>query len=65
MYVCVCVCVCVCVKIFPLSEHWKMVLILDDNRETWDRTQEDGRNSVQNLIVCEKVCVCVHKIGLF
>ena len=42
-----------------------MVLILDDNRETWDRTQEDGRNSVQNLIVCEKVCVCVHKIGLF
>ena len=22
-------------KIFPLAQHWAMVLILDDNNETW------------------------------
>jgi hypothetical protein len=41
-------------KIFPLPEHWKMVLILDDNNVTWDHVEEDGRNAINNLIHCDK-----------
>ena len=37
-------------KVFPIAEHWAMVLILDDNNETWDHPQADGRNSINNLI---------------
>jgi FCP1-like phosphatase family protein len=50
-------------KVFPVAEHWKMVLILDDNNETWDDPQEDGRNSVNNLIHADKYSFWPRHLG--
>ena len=50
-------------KVFPLAQHWTMVLILDDNNETWDVPQSDGRNSINNLIHCHKYSFWPRHLG--
>lgn len=41
-------------QVFPIDEHRALVIILDDNAETWDHQYSDGRNSQENLIQVDK-----------
>ena len=54
-------------KVFPIAEHWAMVLILDDNNETWDHPVPglgtEQRNSLDNLIHCDKYSFWPRHLG--